>query len=374
MSTQAELRRSVHRQRYATYLMNEYVKKEIQRFARALPGLIDGDISDMTIAERKRLISHVRKDFTEGWNAMWADLTKDLDQFALAESDFVYNVYDLVKEPTEAAIIAAVTNGLMTLSRGDAVESGVWADFTKRNTDSTFRLINGVIASGWQEGRTNQEIIRDIRGGYNRITKVYQGGIINGLAKNRAEALVRTGAAHFSAVARDKTILANSDIIKKRYFLATFDNRTTLICRSLSGKTWDIDDNTYPRLPLHWNERSQYVYLFEGETEPPGTKPAVGGKAKTGYDDRPRYRGRKDSDLYDVGPIDADTSMDEWLRSQPREFIESALGTERAKLFIDGRLPIDKFTDLQGNPLTLDELAQTAQGEKAYRRLRGNDG
>ena len=37
------------------------------------------------------------------------------------------------------------------------------------------------------------------------------------------------------------------------------------------------------------------------------------------------YSGRKDSDIFKAGQIDAKTSMDSWLRSQPDWFIESAL-------------------------------------------------
>ena len=41
------------------------------------------------------------------------------------------------------------------------------------------------------------------------------------------------------------------------------------------------------------------------------------------------YTGRKDSDIFKAGQIDAKTSMDSWLRSQPDWFIESALGKTR---------------------------------------------
>ena len=348
MPTQAELRRATYRARFATYLVNQYIIAEAQRLSRAFPGLFEREVSELNVRERNAVISSVRLAVREAWDGMWLSVTDELKEFGIAESDFVAQIYGNLQTPSKEAILSAISAAEMTLVRGDASQTGIWAKYIRENRDKLTSLIDGIIMTGWQQGSTNAEIMQQIRGTYNRSTKQYMGGLLNGLARNQAEALVRTGASHYSAVARDKTILANTDIIEKRYFLATFDSRTTLTCRGFHGKTWDIDDPKYPRLPLHFNERSQYIFLFEGETEPPGTMASID------------------------GPIDAGTNMGDWLRSQPREFVEDSLGSERAKLFLEGRLPIDKFTDIQGRPLTLEELRETAAGEEAFRRIGGN--
>lgn len=46
-----------------------------------------------------------------------------------------------------------------------------------------------------------------------------------------------------------------------------------------------------------------------------------------------------------------------WLRAQPAEVQDGALGPVRAKLFREGKLEIEKFTDPRGRPLTLEQLA-----------------
>ena len=64
----------------------------------------------------------------------------------------------------------------------------------------------------------------------------------------------------------------------------------------------------------------------------------------------------KDNDVFKAGQVAGSTTADSFLRSNPRWFIESALGKKRAALFIDKKINITKFTDLNGRPLTLQQL------------------
>ena len=47
------------------------------------------------------------------------------------------------------------------------------------------------------------------------------------------------------------------------------------------------------------------------------------------------------------------------MSRQPMWFIEETLGKKRAALFKRGGVGLDKFTDLTGRPLSLDELRKT---------------
>jgi len=58
------------------------------------------------------------------------------------------------------------------------------------------------------------------------------------------------------------------------------------------------------------------------------------------------------------------------MRSQPDWFIESSLGKTRAKLFKEGGLSIDKFTDMNGRPLTLKEMKQLDSYDAAFRKAK----
>lgn len=383
---QAELRRVLFRARFSTWLVDEYLRKNIQAFAKAFPQYLDGrELSTLTRKERRAFMAQVRLGFKTTWRETWTAITDQFQEFTAIESEFIAALYSnadaVLKIPAASAMFGAINAAEITLALGSgSAYSSTWHQLVSQNTNSTMRLIEGVIVSGMQEGLDNTEILEALRGTYHKGDKGFRGGLLGGVARNRAEALIRTGTNHFSSLARDLTMRQNSDIIKKRYLLATFDNRTTDICRSRHGMTWDIDDENYPRLPFHWNERSTWVFLFEGEDQPSGSRPAIGGRSNDpeDYDDRPRYTGRKDRDLYDVEEISAGTSMDKWLRRQPRAFIESSLGKKRAALFIDGGLPIHKFTDAHQRPLTLDGLRLAGQNDpainEAFDLIGDNDG
>ena len=86
--------------------------------------------------------------------------------------------------------------------------------------------------------------------------------VSDGILKRNAEALVRTGTSHYANSAREKLMQANKDLIPKKYYNATFDNRTTLICRANSSSAdnpWAIDDKKAPSLPAHFNCRSNWL-------------------------------------------------------------------------------------------------------------------
>lgn len=71
-----------------------------------------------------------------------------------------------------------------------------------------------------------------------------------------------------------------------------------------------------------------------------------------------RYKGKKDADIFNPGQIDADISPQKFFERQPDWWIKSNLGATRAKLFREGGLTIDKFTDKDGNFLTLKQMRE----------------
>jgi len=63
--------------------------------------------------------------------------------------------------------------------------------------------------------------------------------------------------------------------------------------------------------------------------------------------------------------IKADPNMGfiNMLRKQSPEFQNKVLGTERAKLFRNGKLSIDRFTNDKGQILTLKQLKKENPGD-----------
>jgi len=182
---------------------------------------------------------------------------------------------------------------------------------------------------------------------------------------------------HYAIQAREAMAADNLDILERRYYNTVFDNRRSLLCAGRARKTWLLTDDNYPRLPAHFNCRSSWIFLLKGQDAPTGTMAAVGGKdterAQEKYDNRAaqtdkkiKYRGKRDTDMFDPGQISAKTGVDSWLREQPDWYVRDTLGETRAKLFLDGKLPINSFTDATGRTITLKELVE--RDAAAFRR------
>lgn len=62
-----------------------------------------------------------------------------------------------------------------------------------------------------------------------------------------------------------------------------------------------------------------------------------------------------------AGQVGGKSTYGGWLKKQPKEFVDEALGVERSKLFRSGKLSIDKFVDPTGRVYTLEQLAQMNQ-------------
>jgi uncharacterized protein YoaH (UPF0181 family) len=234
----------------------------------------------------------------------------------------------------------------MTLTSGKRVTSGAWAEYVNGSIDSAVRQINGVIAQGFQRGQTVGQMAKTIRES------------TQGILKGNAEVLARTGQSHYANQAREAMALDNRRVIKYRVFVATLDISTTDGCRKFDLNSWDIDDQSYPRLPLHHGERSIYVYTNDLSKIKQGSRASVGGRADAKIEpgQKLKYRGKKDLGVFNPKQLESGETMQQFMTRQPDWFLEEALGPKRAKLFRDGGLTIDKFADVTGRSLTLAEL------------------
>ena len=56
------------------------------------------------------------------------------------------------------------------------------------------------------------------------------------------------------------------------------------------------------------------------------------------------------------GQVSADLNYNDWLKKQSKAFQVDVLGKDKAKLFRDGGITMDKFVNDRGQALTLAEL------------------
>lgn len=356
-----QLQHEVYIQRFATDLLKKNIFPSLAEADSAIRALLSEYDEIKSPAQLNKIAKAVLGIVDDTVVKAWEDATKELNGLAVYESQYYADLVggyadEVLEHPSARSIADYMRAALLVLGEGERVKVGAWAYFVQQNTDGLAEQYNNLIKAGYVKGATIGQIKKSIQQ-FNQ-----------GLAKQQAEALARTGAQHYANSAREAMALDNADVIKKRYFLSVLDNRTTIGCRSLHGKTWDIDDDSYVRLPRHVNCRSSYIYLLDGQDKPEGRQVAIGsGKDyPTDAEGKPVYKGRKSGEIFDIQRVNADTTADSWLRSQSEAFIVDSLGATRAKLFIDGDLKLERMSDAFGNPLTLDELRQ--RDAEAFKR------
>lgn len=195
--------------------------------------------------------------------------------------------------------------------------------------------IRDAIRMGFAEGDTIDQMVRRLRGSR---ANGYADGLLE-IDRRGAEALVRTAVNHTANYARQALYEANDDLIEEWQFLATLDGRTTITCASLSGKAFPIGKGPQP--PRHWGCRSTSVPVLKSAWEALGlSKSEIETGTQASMD----------------GQVAEDVDYSKWLRGKPAEFQNEVLGPERGKLFRDGKVSIDRFTNNKGEVYSLDEL------------------
>jgi SPP1 gp7 family putative phage head morphogenesis protein len=198
------------------------------------------------------------------------------------------------------------------------------------------KAVEQAIRIGIVQGETVPQMVRRIVG-TGRLN--FTDGVVE-MSRRSAETLVRTAVTHVSARAREATFRANEDFIAGVVWVATLDARTCIECGVLDGQEFEADKG--PRPPDHPACRCTVV---------PRTKSwrQLGIKA-----DELDAGTRASMD----GQVSQKIDFAAWLEGQPAAVQQEVLGATRFKLWQDGGLKIDRFTDARNQVLTLEELAR----------------
>lgn len=242
--------------------------------------------------------------------------------------------------PTARAIHAAATTA--PLGARGAGGGLLLETFVSRWAEADLDRVEGTIRRGFFEGRTTDQIIRDVRG-----TKAanYADGILD-VNRRNARTVVHTAVQHVATQARVATLNANSDLIVRYRWISTLDSRTSDQCQALDQQEFELGEGPLP--PAHPNCRSTIVPITKTFRE-------------LGLDlDEPEPGTRASVD----GQVPGNISYFEWLKQQPADFVEEALGPTRADLFLRGGLSADEFARLglskNFQPLTIEQMREKA--------------
>lgn len=147
------------------------------------------------------------------------------------------------------------------------------------------------------------------------------------VGKRQAEVLVRTSMNSAAQTGRLATLAANSELLRGYEWVAKLDARTTLVCAGRDGEIYPLGGGPVP--PAHYGCRSQIV---------PALLPEFNRADLTGAPPEQTYGA--------------------WLKGQSASFQDEVLGKQRADLFRDGGLAINRFTNDAGRTYTLEELRE----------------
>lgn len=322
----AMTRHQVFLMRYAKGESNKAIKT-LNRLRRDIQARL---LQEPTEFQRNRL-SVVLADIEQLWRQLSQDVTKQLElmvnEFAPTEAAFIKKINDKVTVadfalPTDAALVASVNLAPMKISpnaRAITINEAI-KQFSNKKTKQTIQLIT----DGVTLGDTTKQIADKVA------------GLTNTIQRRQLDAVVHTAVMHTSSIARNETYKHNDEVIDGWEWVATLDNKTSLVCAGNDGKVFPLN---VVLLPAHYNCRSADIPHIKDEYKIPGfdgDRPAIGADG--------------------VEHVGANKTYGGWLKTQPKEFIDEALGVERSKLFRSGKIKIDQFTDPTGRTYSLMEL------------------
>jgi SPP1 gp7 family putative phage head morphogenesis protein len=277
-------------------------------------------------------------DVREIVQGLYADATgqlkADLDALATYEAEFQGDMFRATV-PVKAEWVTPSAFQIIAATNARPFQGRLMKEWFDDLPADAFKRLRNSIRAGVVEGRTIDQMVRDIRG---TRAQGFKDGILE-INRRAAEVTVRTAVAHTANAARNAMYEANGRLLKGVQWRSTLDSRTSLYCMAHDGKVYPLDAG--PRPPAHPNCRSIVSPVvkslaemgIKGKDLPPGTRASMDGQ------------------------VAADLDYDAWLRKKPQTFQDSVLGPSKAKLFRQG-LKLDRFVSRSGDELTLDELKQ----------------
>lgn len=324
---------------YLTRYSSSVVNRLIALLNRAEPDLVaqillalDRLPAESFTVERLEMVLGSFRSMNAGLHQQVAQaLTSELQAFSTYEAGFQAR---MLGNTTGVSFTAATGEQVYAAAMARPFQGVLLREALSGVEAATAKRVRDAIRIGYIEGEPIDRIVRRIRG---TRAAGYADGLLDWSRRDIA-AVARTAVAHTANVARQETYKANDDIIEKWLFVATLDNRTSIGCASLNGKTFPVGKGPMP--PRHYNCRSTSIPLLPGQEKLFGTRASVDYR-----DDRPTGR-----------QVDANMSFSTWLRGQGAEVQDEVLGPTRGRLFRSNRIEVDRFTDSTGRVYSLDEL------------------
>lgn len=271
---------------------------------------------------------------------------------------------------------------LQALADTDIVLGSPAKEWWEGQAEDTRRRFARQMRLGIQQGETNDELVRRIRGkstgrtvkitnaaGRPQRVREFAGGIMDA-RRREADALVRTSAQSVSNAAIKQVYDDNPDIIKGYEAITTLDDRTSKICMARTGAAWFLEsgdpipgstaDEPFPGPPpWHFNCRTvlgpltytweELVERSQGQRQRTRLLNTVPDSVRTSMD----------------GLLASDTvgSFDDFLKIKGDAFARKKLGPGLFDLWRSGKITTSQLIDQGGRIVPVRELAARTRGQ-----------
>lgn len=231
----AASRRAALLQRYSAGLEKSMADRVADALKAAAIDVITIEGSDGKV--RLETVNNYRGRITTAEAELWDELL----ELAIEEGEFSTEMFeeaisaDIEKVP-DIDMTAQVSRAQIDVLPGQRVTI---PSMLSQFTEAKAKQINAIIQDGFTEGLTQQQMV-------SRILEVEP------LQRRQAASLARTGSNAVSSIARYSTMSANSDVLLGYEWVATLDDRTSLVCASRDGMVYPFSE-TSPKPPAHFS-------------------------------------------------------------------------------------------------------------------------
>ncbi len=336
------------------------------------------DLTEWRKARFEALLMQTRETIAANYNSITSYHDSFLETVVKASSSLSAEVFSIFRLPIQAVAFSSHTGAILAqegMIQG-APSAAWWAKQSQNLQDAFIREMR----MGYASGESIAELVRRVRGvptgkknnyvinGKTKVFMEYQGGIMD-VGTRQAQALVRTSVQQISADVKMRIFQKNADILKGVMWLATLDARTTPLCRARDGLLYSLDGkpigHDVPFLtgpPAHWNCRSTLVPVTKSFEEL-GATPGI----TKNYLDAipPATRASM------TGQVPAALTFDAWFNGLPEKDQIAFLGKKKFEIWKKAGLNFQDMVNPQGNPLTVEQLAEAYGVKIEHARLTG---
>lgn len=238
------------------------------------------------------------------------------------------------------AALAPSAERLASLTKNVLIEGSPLSKWWKAQAVNLATRFAAQVRMGVLAGETNDKIVRRLVGGRGEV------GLMP-VARRHARTLVHSSIMSAANNARLATFRRNSRLIAGVRWLATLDSNTCKRCAALDGQAWDLEGKPRKDTTVSFILPPAHAACRCVASPIPKSFRDLGLKA-----DEPGEGTRASSE----GPVPASTTFAEFLKRQPRPFVEDVLGVKRAKMWESGKITLRDLVSGTGRELTLDEI------------------